>query len=185
MYPPSCVNTVHDAIWEQMPAGARPEHFDDQLEMYDALNVPAPASLTEDSLTTYYKSAALGVAPTDIVRTYSPRAGVTIARDRFGVPHVYGDTDADTEFGAGYAGTEDRMFLQDVLRHVGAARSAEFLGPSDANAAMDQEPLRAAYYTEEEAAAQDEQVGEALAEPDDQVEQRPPRGGRPRAGTRG
>src|SRR5215217_4380588 len=50
--------------------------------------------------------------------------------------------------------SKDRMFLMDLLRHVGAARAAEFLGPSDANVAMDQEQLRSAYYTEEEAAAQ-------------------------------
>src|SRR5262245_60777448 len=62
--------------------GQRPQHFDDQLGMYDALNVPQPSSITDADLgSKYYKSAALGVAPADIVSTYSPRAGVTIARD--------------------------------------------------------------------------------------------------------
>jgi acyl-homoserine lactone acylase PvdQ len=46
------------------------------------------------------------------------------------------------------------MFLQDVLRHAGAARSSEFLGASPANVAMDQGVLRSSYYTEDEATAQ-------------------------------
>jgi hypothetical protein len=50
------------------------------------------------------------------------------------------------------------MFLTDLLRHVGAARSAEFLGGSEANLAMDAEQLRAAAYTREEAQAQLESV---------------------------
>ena len=41
------------------------------------------------------------------------------------------------ERGAGYSGTRDRMFLQDVLRHAGAARAAEFLGPAQENIEMD------------------------------------------------
>jgi acyl-homoserine-lactone acylase len=34
-------------------------------------------------------------------------ARVTIHRDRFGVPHVFGDTDADAAFGLAYAHAED------------------------------------------------------------------------------
>ncbi|MDQ1710568.1 MAG: hypothetical protein QOE45_18 [Frankiaceae bacterium] len=146
------MNAAEVATFEA--TGERPEHFDDQLEMYDALNVPAPGTITDADLPKYYKDASLGVAPADVVSTYSPKAGVTIVRDRFGVPHVYGDTYEDTTWGAGYAGTEDRMFLQDTLRHVGAARAAEFLGPSDANIAMDAAQLRDADYTPAEAEAQ-------------------------------
>jgi acyl-homoserine-lactone acylase len=39
-----------------------------------------------------------------------------IARDRFGVPHIFGRTDADTAYGIGYAHAEDDFTtLQDVL----------------------------------------------------------------------
>ena len=59
--------------------------------------------------------------------------GVTIIRDTaYGVPHIYGDTRADTMFGAGYAGASDRLFLMDVLRHTGRAELASFLGGSNA-----------------------------------------------------
>ncbi len=135
-------------------AQTRPANSVDQLEMYDALNRTGPGRITQAELTRYFKDGALGVDPADVVRTYSPRDGVTVLRDKAGVPHVYGTTYGDTAFGAGYVGTEDRMFLTDVLRHTGAARMAEFLGPSAANIAMDREQLRSAAYTPEEAAAQ-------------------------------
>ena len=60
---------------------------------------------------------------------------MTIVRDKaYGVPHIYGDTRADTMFGAGYAGAADRLFLMDVLRHTGRAELASFLGGSNADA---------------------------------------------------
>ena len=60
---------------------------------------------------------------------------MTIQRDAaYGVPHIYGDTRADTMFGAGYAGAADRLFLMDVLRHTGRAELASFLGGSNAGA---------------------------------------------------
>jgi acyl-homoserine lactone acylase PvdQ len=128
-----------------------PPHFADQLERYDALNTVDPASLSEADLDTYFKRASLDIAPDEVARVVQPRPGVTITWDRHDVPHVVGQTDTDVAFGAGWAGTQDRMFLQDVLRHVGAARAAEFLGPSAANIAMDIEQLRTAHYTEREA----------------------------------
>jgi acyl-homoserine lactone acylase PvdQ len=131
-----------------------PPNFADQLEMYDALNKVDPRSLTEADLTHFYKPSTFDVPAGQVLRVESPRPGVRITWDSHGVPHVKGATRADVAFGAGYAGTHDRMFLQDVLRHAGAARAAEFLGPSDANVAMDQEQLRSAFYTHEEAMAQ-------------------------------
>jgi len=135
-----------------------PKHFADQLEMYDALGKVAPGTLADGDLTKYYKDARLGVADADVVSTVTPRPGVTIKRDTFGVPHIVGVTDADVAFGSGYANIEDRMFLTDVLRHVGAARTAEFLGPSPGNQAMDASQLRSAAYTTEQAQAQIDSV---------------------------
>ncbi|HET9944089.1 MAG TPA: penicillin acylase family protein, partial [Actinomycetes bacterium] len=131
-----------------------PRNFADQLEMYDALNTVQPGSLGESDLTSYYKPATFEVPDDQVLRRETPKPGVTITWDTFGVPHVKGTTRADVAWGAGYAGTKDRMFLQDVLRHAGAARAAEFLGPTDANVAMDQEQLRSAFYTRDEAADQ-------------------------------
>jgi acyl-homoserine lactone acylase PvdQ len=134
--------------------GERPANTVDQLALYDRLNTLAPHDVTPQVLDELFKDAALGVDPDDVVETLRPREGVTVLRDRFGVPHVFGVTNADTAFGAGYAGTQDRMFLQDVLRHVGAARLTEFLGPSPGNLAMDRAQLRVSPYTVEEAERQ-------------------------------
>ncbi len=134
--------------------GTRPANTVDQLALYDRLNTLAPSQITPATLQALFKDAALGVDPADVVDTLRPRAGVTVLRDRFGVPHVYGTTDADTAFGAGYVGTQDRMFLQDALRHVGAARLTEFLGPSAGNLAMDKAQLMTAPYTVAEAEKQ-------------------------------
>ena len=72
---------------------------------------------------------------------------MTITRDKaYGVPHIYGDTRADTMFGAGYAGAQDRLFLMDVLRHTGRAELASFLGGS--NAGADASQWQFAPYTE-------------------------------------
>ena len=131
--------------------GTMPAHFGDQLEMYDALNTIDPHSLTAANLTTYYKSAQLGISAADTVSTETPKAGVVIKRDKFGVPHIFGTTDDDVAWGSGYANIEDRMFLTDALRHTGDATSAEFLGPSDANVASDAAQLRVASYTPQEA----------------------------------
>ena len=126
-------------------AGSPPENFAEPArDVRRAQPRATSATLTEGDLASYYKDAPLTLSDADAVRaTETPKAGVTIRWDAFGVPYIEGDTREDAAFGSGYAGTEDRMFLMDLLRHVGAARAAEFLGPTEANAAMDQEQLRA------------------------------------------
>jgi acyl-homoserine lactone acylase PvdQ len=114
--------------------GVLPPHFADQQPLYEGLLYASP-TLTEDQIPNYYKDATFGVPAGQVESTIEPRPGVTIQRDKaFGVPHIYGDTRADTMFGAGYAGAQDRLFLMDVLRHTGRAELASFLGGSNAEA---------------------------------------------------
>jgi acyl-homoserine lactone acylase PvdQ len=129
-----------------------PENFADQLEMYDALATKDPEALTEADLDTLYKRAAF--TPEQVTREATPKEGVQVRWDQFGVPYVNGATYDDVMFGAGYAATRDRMFLMDALRHAGKARLAEFAGGTEGNLAMDRGQLRSAFYTEEEAQAQ-------------------------------
>jgi acyl-homoserine lactone acylase PvdQ len=136
-----------------------PAHVADQLELYDALTARDPGSITRADLDRLYKRADF--TPATVVSTATPRPGVTIQRDGYGVPFVTGATFEDVEFGAGYAAIEDRMFLMDVLRHTGAARMAEFVGNTPGNVAMDREQLRSAYYTPAEANAQIERAAAA------------------------
>ena len=129
-----------------------PPNFADQLEMYDALVRKVPSSLTRSDLDSLYKRA--NFTPEQVVRSASPKPGVRIQWDAYGVPYVNGTTYANTMYGAGYAATRDRMFLMDVLRNAGRGRLAEFAGATPGNLAMDQDQMRSAYYTEAEAQAQ-------------------------------
>ncbi|MCU1590915.1 MAG: hypothetical protein JWP11_2171 [Frankiales bacterium] len=156
---PNVFSTPSDPKGALATASAtNPPNFADQLEMYDALSKTAPGQIDEASLTKYYKDARLGVSDADVVSTETPKPGVTIKRDKFGVPHITGTTFANVEYGAGYANIEDRMFLTDILRHTGAADMAQFVGPTPANIHMDQSQLRIAPYTEAQATAQIAQV---------------------------
>lgn len=121
-------------ILEYRGSKSIPPHFADQQPLYENLVQGAPG-LTEAQIPLYYKDATFGVPAGEVESTIEPKPGVTIVRDKaFGVPHVYGDTRADTMFGAGYVGAADRLFLMDVLRHTGRAELASFLGGSNAEA---------------------------------------------------
>lgn len=133
--------------------GARPAHSDDQLAQYSDLLYGAP-SLTNAKLTDYFNDESFGVKPADVIRTEKPAAGVTILRDKKDMPHVYGTTDADAGFGAGYAQAEDRLFLMDVLRHYGAGNLASFLGAGCDFEQMDHDQLLLSPYTKAQAQAQ-------------------------------
>ena len=131
--------------------GEPPATFVNQLGMYKDILKAAP-SLQPPDLDKFFKPAPFGAPEGDVVRTYSPRAGVTIVRDRLGVPHVYGEKSTDVSFGAGYVSAEDRLFLMDVLRHTGRARLTELIGPgeNDSTLRMDADQLKVADYSEEE-----------------------------------
>ncbi len=134
--------------------GDVPPHFQDQLQMYaDLILDKATPGFTADKLDTYYKDASFGVKPEDVGRVYSPggRDDVTVVRDKsFGVPHIYGDTREGAMYADGYTAAEDRLFLMDVLRHVGRAQLAAFLGASEGNLHQDAEQMAAAPYTEQD-----------------------------------
>jgi acyl-homoserine lactone acylase PvdQ len=127
--------------------GKRPKHWDDQQKLYEGLLYASPTLIHSD-IGRFYKDATFGVKPGDIERTYSPRPGVTIVRDNWGVPRIYGDTRGDVEFGAGFAGAEDRLFLMDVLRHTGRAELSSFIGGAAGNREMDRTQWSIAPYTE-------------------------------------
>src|SRR3954454_7190695 len=130
--------------------GSRPPHWADQEPLYEGLMYASP-TLTEADVPKYYKDATFGVKPEDVESTTTPRAGVTIVRDKqYGIPHVYGDTFEDVEYGAGYAAAQDRLFLIDVLRHTGRATLSSFIGGSAGNRAQDQTQWAIAPYTDED-----------------------------------
>ena len=58
-----------------------------------------------------------------------PKAEITIARDRDGVPLITASDDDDLAFGLGFAHAQDRLFQMELLRRYGAGRLAEIFGP--------------------------------------------------------
>jgi acyl-homoserine lactone acylase PvdQ len=152
--PPGQDGSLNGTETIQAQGGTYPPHVIDQLGMYGDLVYNAPG-LTEADLLDFYKDASFGTPDGDIERVYSPTANVTIVRDAsFGVPHIFGETRYATMFAEGYATAEDRLFLMDVLRHVGRARMSEFLGAAPGNIQMDREQLAVAPYTEADLTAQ-------------------------------
>ncbi len=117
----------------------------------------ASPGLSAADIGKYFRDASFGVPVGQEERTYSPRAGVIVVRDKgFGVPHVYGTTRSDTLFGAGYVGAEDRLFFMDVLRHAGRGQLSGFAG--GANKAMDADVWESSPYTEADLQQQVDQL---------------------------
>ena len=124
-------------------SGETPEHFADQLEMYTGLVDDRDVRAAD--LLTHFHEQQFG--PSEIVEEYSPREGVTVYRDALGIPHVYGETVEDVEFGLGYVTGEDRLFQADIFRHAAHGTLASFVGPSYVE--MDK-AIRTEGYTEDE-----------------------------------
>ncbi|MFE2411412.1 penicillin acylase family protein [Kitasatospora sp. NPDC059408] len=130
--------------------GTRPAHTDDQLGPYASLASGYPG-LTEAGLRSFFNDASFGVPADQVASTASPRSDVTIVRDKAtGVPHVTGTTRYGTEFGAGYAAAQDRLWVMDLFRHVGRGELSGFAGGAAANRQLEQTFWRAAPYTEAE-----------------------------------
>lgn len=134
--------------------GSYPRHVRDQYDLFRALEGDgATPGMTAARLDAYFVRADLGVPDQDVARRYMPggRTDVVVVRDRVaGVPHIEGSTRGGAMFASGYTTAEDRLFLMDLLRHVGRARMAEFLGPSPANVRMDRVQLAMAPYREQD-----------------------------------
>ncbi|MGI8460235.1 MAG: penicillin acylase family protein [Solirubrobacterales bacterium] len=126
--------------------GAQPLHDHDQFDMYADLVYNAP--ITAEQIPSFYKDASFGTTPGERERTYSPRADVTIVRDEFGVPHIYGEGRDGAMFGAGYVSAEDRLFFMDVLRNAGRGQLSSFIGGGQTG--MDRSVWADTPYTEDE-----------------------------------
>ncbi|MFE2521421.1 penicillin acylase family protein [Streptomyces mirabilis] len=130
--------------------GIQPDHAEDQLGPYNNLASGA-ATLTDAKINDFFNDASFGVASDQVASTTAPggRTDVTIVRDKkTGVPHITGTTRYGTEYGAGYAAAQDRLWLMDVFRHVGRGQLTSFAGGASSNQGLEQEFWRNAPYTE-------------------------------------
>jgi acyl-homoserine lactone acylase PvdQ len=165
--PPGQDGSLNAAEAAAARRGTLPAYFNDQTPLYENLlylaGLPTDADpvalehlerATDGDLASFFKDASFGDEG-EPARTYSPSEGLTIVRDsEHGVPHIFGETREAAMFGAGFAVAEDRLFLMDVLRHLGRARLSEFLGASESNKNADRAQLKVAPYKEEELTAQ-------------------------------
>ncbi|MFE7648937.1 penicillin acylase family protein [Streptomyces phaeoluteigriseus] len=136
--------------------GTQPAHAADQLGPYANL-AKGHTTLTNSTINTFFNDASFGVPADQVASTVRPagRGDVTIVRDKkTGVPHITGTTRYGTEFGAGYAAAEDRLWLMDVFRHVGQGRLTSFAGGDPSNQGLEQQFWRHAPYTEADLQAQ-------------------------------
>ncbi|MEU7965782.1 penicillin acylase family protein [Streptomyces sp. NPDC049097] len=136
--------------------GIQPSHAEDQLGPYAGL-ATGRSTLTDAKINSFFNDASFGVPSDQVASSEKPagRGDVTIVRDKkTGVPHITGTTRYGTEFGAGYAAAEDRLWLMDVFRHVGRGQLTSFAGGAAANQGLEQEFWRNAPYTEADLQAQ-------------------------------
>ena len=136
--------------------GAQPAHAEDQLGPYSNL-ASGYSGLTDAKINTFFNDSSFGVPADQVESTTAPagRTDVTIVRDKkTGVPHITGTTRYGTEFGAGYAAGQDRLWLMDVFRHVGRGQLTPFAGGDPSNQSLEQMFWRAAPYSEAELQAQ-------------------------------
>ncbi len=94
--------------------GANQPELTSQISLYDSLT--ALSGKPVGDLTRFYKPETLGLGGAKPKQVVRPKSGVTIDRDAYGVPHVYGTTRANTEFGAGWVTAEDRGLYLQLLR---------------------------------------------------------------------
>jgi acyl-homoserine lactone acylase PvdQ len=134
----------------ELDPNALPPHWNDQSKLYEGLvYASAKPGFGMSGVDRFFKDATFGVKPGHVESTTTPEPGVRIVRDdQYGIPHIYGDTRAETMFGAGYANAQDRLFLMDILRHTGKAQLSSFIGGSPSNRAMDHAQWAAAPYTD-------------------------------------
>ncbi|MEU7242462.1 penicillin acylase family protein [Streptomyces sparsogenes] len=134
--------------------GTRPEHSADQLGPYNNLVAGYP-TLTDDKLSDFFNDSSFGVPADQVAQVDKPRDDVTITRDKkTGVPHIQGTTREGTEFGAGYAAAQDRLWLMDLFRHVGRGELTSFAGGAESNQGLEQSFFGQAPYKEEDYQAQ-------------------------------
>ena len=110
--------------WNVLPPGQAggvvfTKNSTDQIALYEGLT-RLRDEVKDADLRRFFKRETLGLAPGDkAVKVERPRKGVTITRDRWGVPHVKGTTAENVAFGAGWATAADRQLIMELLRGPG------------------------------------------------------------------
>jgi acyl-homoserine lactone acylase PvdQ len=88
--------------------------------MYNALT-PLFNNVTDTDLTNDFKAEVINVAdaPGPITQESVPHAGVSVYRDAYNVPYIYGTTYDDLTWAAGWVEAEDQGLLLQQARYIG------------------------------------------------------------------
>ncbi|HEX8645404.1 MAG TPA: penicillin acylase family protein [Thermoleophilaceae bacterium] len=113
----TALNVIPSGQYQTAQPGA-----DAQAQLYNSLT-PRFDNVTDADLPNFFKSAALG--PSTVVSEEVVRPGVTIRRDEYNVPHVYGTTNDDVLFGAGWVAASDRSLLLNQARYNGVTAAID------------------------------------------------------------
>ena len=97
---------------------------DAQAQLYNNLT-PRYDNVSDADLPNFFKSERLGPATVVSEETIPGRPGVVIRRDDFNVPHVFGQTNDDVIFGAGWVVAADRNLLLNQARYNGLTAAVD------------------------------------------------------------
>ncbi len=132
-----------------------------QAERYDALT-PLFDDVTDDDLTDYFKSEALGTDGQGPLRQEeNTPPGVRIVRDRDNVPHIFGDTRDDVTVGAGWVTAQDRGLLLEQARYNARVAAVDVPGLDALGLIAGLESFEPTQQVEDEIAQQTEVLREA------------------------
>ncbi len=70
------------------------------------------------------------VSSTEVLSIPELSNDVTVLRDQWGIPHIYGESEADILFALGYVHAQDRLFQMDMARRATRGQLSEILGSS-------------------------------------------------------
>ncbi|MFL5830631.1 MAG: penicillin acylase family protein [Solirubrobacteraceae bacterium] len=125
-----------------------------QAKMYDALT-PLFNHVTANDVVSDFKPEAIGSAVTQPTTTETvPHPGLTILRDSYDVPHVYGTTRDDVTWGAGWVVAEDRGLLLHQARNDSRVAAIDAPGVDALGLISSLQSFQASPQTEREIAKQ-------------------------------
>ncbi|HEY1510575.1 MAG TPA: penicillin acylase family protein [Solirubrobacteraceae bacterium] len=131
-----------------------PPGADQQARMYDALT-PLFNHVTNADLNADFKSDALGTLGSGpFSNEVVPRPGVTITRDAFDVPHIFGATRDDVTWGSGWVLAQDRGLLLQQARYDSLVAAIDAPGLSALGLISGLESFKPSAQTEREVAKQ-------------------------------
>src|SRR5512138_3919004 len=78
-----------------------------------------------------FARAAVASPPPSVLRVAGLEQPVEILRDRWGINHIYAQSEHDLFFAQGYAAARDRLFQFEMWRRQATGTVAEIFGPKE------------------------------------------------------